>query len=73
MKVNIKVIPKSSRSEIICKDGQLKAYVKSAPDKGKANRELVKLVAKEYDVPKSRVSIVRGETCRNKTVEVLDR
>ncbi|MBU0570811.1 MAG: DUF167 domain-containing protein [Candidatus Omnitrophica bacterium] len=71
MKVQIKVIPKSSRSELVSKDGEFRAYVRAAPDKGKANRELVELVAKEYGVPKSHVSIVSGETRRNKTVEVL--
>ena len=70
MKIHLKVIPKSSRSELISKDGLIRAYVRSAPDKGKANRELVELVAKAYGVPKSHVSVVSGETCRNKTLEV---
>ncbi len=73
MKLQVKVFPKASRQELIEKDGVLKAYVTAAPDKGKANKALIKLIAERYKVAKSRVVIVTGETSRNKIVEVLDR
>jgi len=73
MKLNIKVTPKSSRREFVKKDGQLKAYLRSAPEKGKANKELIDLIAKEYKIPKSSVVIVSGLTGRNKIVEVPDK
>jgi len=73
VKLQVKVFPKASRQELIEKDGVLKAYVTAAPDKGKANKALIKLIAERYKVAKSRVVIVTGETSRNKIVEVLDR
>lgn len=70
MRITIKVMPKSSREEIVEENGVIKAYVKAAPDKGKANKALIELVAEHYGVKKAAVSIISGETSRNKIVEV---
>jgi uncharacterized protein (TIGR00251 family) len=70
LRLEIKVFPKSSREELVEKDGVLKAYIKAAPDKGKANKALVALIAKKYKVKKNDVTIVTGQTSRNKVVEV---
>ena len=70
MKLEVKVFPKASRDELVKKSGILKAYVKAAPDKGKANKALVELIAKEYRVKKSSVRIVASEKSRNKVIEV---
>ncbi|MBD3426204.1 MAG: DUF167 domain-containing protein [Candidatus Omnitrophica bacterium] len=70
MRLEVKVFPKSQREELVEKDGMLKAYVKAAPDKGKANKALVNLVAREYKVKKSDVTIVAGQTSRKKILEV---
>ncbi|MGB3081738.1 MAG: DUF167 domain-containing protein [Candidatus Omnitrophota bacterium] len=71
MKLKVKVFPKSSREELVETGGVIKVYVKAAPEKGKANKALIALVAKEYGVKKSKVVILRGETGRNKVLEVL--
>ena len=73
MKLNVKVFPKSSRRELVVKDGMVKAYITAAPEKGKANKALTELIAEKYGVAKSRVVILKGGTGRNKVVEVLDR
>ena len=70
MKIEVKVFPKSSREELVRKDGILKAYVKAAPDKGKANAAVIELVAGEYGVKKGNVRIISGETSRKKVVEI---
>jgi uncharacterized protein (TIGR00251 family) len=72
MKLKIKVFPKSSRNELVEKAGTLKAYVKAAPDKGKANKALIELIAKEYKVSKSQVRLIKGDTSRNKVIEVIE-
>lgn len=71
IRLEIKVIPKSSKEEIVESDGKFKAYVKAAPAKGKANKAVIDLVAEKYNVPKCNVRIVLGVTNRNKIVEVL--
>jgi len=70
MRIHLKVFPKASREEIVEKDGIVKAYVKAAPDRGKANKALIALVAREYKVKKKDVVITSGQTGRNKTLEV---
>jgi uncharacterized protein len=70
MRIEIKVFPSSSREEIVRKDGWVKVYVKSAPDKGKANEAVLKLVAREHGVKKSSVRIVSGHASRKKVLEI---
>lgn len=49
---------------------QIKAYVRAVPIKGKANRELIKLLSEELNVNKSKISIIKGETSNNKIIEI---
>ena len=70
MKIEVKVFPKSSREELVKTADIIKAYVKEAPDKGKANKALIALIAKEYKVKKADVFIVKGETSRKKLIEI---
>ncbi|HVK89855.1 MAG TPA: DUF167 domain-containing protein [Mycoplana sp.] len=48
----------------------LKVRVRAVPEKGKANKALVALVAKAAGVPKSAVSLVSGETQRKKILRI---
>jgi uncharacterized protein (TIGR00251 family) len=53
-------------------DGSLTIYLKSPPVDGKANQELIKLLAKYYGIPKSQVLIKSGSSSRNKLIELPD-
>ena len=72
----IRAIPKSSSNRIgeVRKlangEEQLVVYVTSPPDDGKANEAVIKLLAKHLGVAPSRLSIIRGETSRNKLILV---
>lgn len=67
----VRVIPRSSRSEIIGEyDGALKVKLNSPPVDGAANTELVKLLAKEFDVSKNQVEILSGATSKSKQVKI---
>jgi len=50
--------------------GVLKVAITAPPVEGEANAALVALFAKLFGVPKRDVSLVSGETGRNKTIEV---
>ncbi|WDI30467.1 DUF167 family protein [Hyphococcus flavus] len=54
-------------------DGEerLSIRVMSPPDKGKANKAIIALLANAVDEPKSALTIASGETSRLKTVEML--
>jgi uncharacterized protein YggU (UPF0235/DUF167 family) len=48
----------------------LKARVRAAPENNQANRALEALIARSFGVPKSKVSVVRGQTARLKVLEI---
>jgi len=52
------------------RNGALMVETTAPPEKGKANSDIVKILARALDVPKSRVSIVSGEKGRDKRVRV---
>jgi uncharacterized protein (TIGR00251 family) len=64
MVIRVKVIPKSSKTELVgyLPDGTWKVKVAAVPEKGKANRALCEFLAQRLGVAKSRVRIVAGET-----------
>ena len=53
-------------------DGEARLAVKvtAAPDKGKANVAILKLLAKKLGLPKSALSVRAGETSRLKTIDI---
>ena len=65
--IRVKVKPSSSRSEILGeKGGILHIALKSPPENGKANKELLKLLWKKY---KQRFLIKSGLSSREKVLE----
>ena len=69
LRIIIKVSPSSGKSMCqIDKNGTLKCFLKSPPEQGKANDELISLIAKKLDLSRGDVSIVLGKTARNKTI-----
>jgi hypothetical protein len=72
VELRVKVIPKSSRNQIVgaMADGTLKVKIAAAPDKGKANAELCAFLAAHYGVPKSAVRILSGGTSTRKLVRI---
>jgi len=47
-------------------NGQLQVRTTAPPADGKANKAVIKLVAKYLDIAPSRLSLLRGEAHRNK-------
>lgn len=66
----VRVTPKAASDRIAVEDGKVRAWVTSPPDKGKANRAVIALVADALGVPKSAVALVRGEAAREKLLRV---
>ena len=69
-----KIVPGSSGPTRFCGllDGMVKVKVSAAPEKGKANKCLLKFLAKQLDVKRSSISIISGQTNPVKHVQVLD-
>lgn len=68
---HIKVKPNAKQQSIqIAQDGSLIVSLKSPPTEGKANAELIKLLAAEFKVAKSDVHIKSGLLSTYKQVEI---
>ena len=64
--------PKASRNAIIgVHDGAVKIAVTAAPEKGKANKAIVRLLARFLDIPSSSIAIVKGQNARRKRIRVV--
>jgi uncharacterized protein (TIGR00251 family) len=71
MQINIKVTLRSSKNEILSQpDGSYQIRITTPPVDGKANEKIIELLSDYFDVAKSKVVIVRGESSRNKTFSI---
>ncbi len=76
-KLFLHVTPKGSLDQIVGIEtyddrARLKVKVRAQPEKGKANKAVVELIAKWIGIAKSNIGVVSGETSRFKTLEVSD-
>jgi uncharacterized protein (TIGR00251 family) len=69
--VSIRLQPRARRDEVVGeRAGAIVIRVTAPPVDGKANAALCAFVARAAGVPPSRVSVVRGQTSRDKVVRV---
>jgi len=70
--LRVKVQPKASRSKF-CEilDDRLKIRISAAPTDGKANQQLIQFLARQFRVSKSQVSLLSGETSREKRFMIV--
>lgn len=72
---SVRVTPKASRNLVEADhDGvaDFRVRVTVAPEGGKANEAVIRLLSKTLDVAKSRLVLVRGATSRDKVFRVRD-
>lgn len=71
--IKIKVIPRSSKNEIINElpDGTLKIKLTAPPVNGEANKQLIEFLSGKWKVAKSKIRIVRGGTNQKKVIEII--
>jgi uncharacterized protein len=73
VKIAVKVKPNSKQQKIVeSEDGTWVISLKSLPVDGKANQELIELLAKQFQVSKSQISIKSGLSSKNKLIEIRD-
>ncbi len=67
LRLAVQVQPKAARNEIAGEtEGRLKVRLTAPPVEGKANKALVKFLAKRLGLAGSRIVIVRGHKSRRK-------
>ncbi len=69
--LKIKVIPNAKKNEIVeNSDSFMRIKISAPPVEGKANKELIKFLAKQLDIKKSAISIKSGEKSRTKIIQI---
>ena len=72
--LQIKVKASAVKSEfcgMLPESGIIKVNIAAVPEKGKANRELIKLLAGEFKVDKDKIKIVSGKSSKLKLVKII--
>ncbi len=73
MKIRLKVTPNAQKNKIIgWIDDSLKIKIAAQPQKGKANKELIKFLAKEWGISRSNILILKGKKSRTKLIQIND-
>ncbi len=66
--LKIRIVPNSSKNEIILEDEFVKVKVTAQPIENKANKALVEFLSKTFKIPKSSIEIIKGQTSKEKTL-----
>ena len=71
MRLHIKVKPNSKKDEV-AKDpaGGITVRIKAPPVDGKANKYLMSFLSEYLDVPRSKITLLKGEANQFKTLEI---
>ena len=72
LSLQVRVIPRSRKTAWagMRSDGARKLTLAAAPEKGKANEELIRFLAAEFQVGCAQVEIVTGATSQTKLVRI---
>ena len=66
--VRLKIVPNSSKNDIILEEEFLKVKVTAQPIENKANKALVEFLSKRFKIPKTSIEILKGDTSKEKTL-----
>ena len=73
IKIKVKIVPGSSKNKIIgAYNNALKISIAAPPVEGKANKKCIAYLAKYFDVAKSKIEIISGQTGKNKLIKIYD-
>ena len=64
--IAVRVTPRASRARVTVEEGLIRVYVTVVPEDGKANRAVQEALAKALGLAKSRLTLIRGQTSRDK-------
>lgn len=71
-RLTVKVNPGTSRQHAVWKHNFLKVNLKSPPENGRANEELIRYLSEIFRVDSSRITIDRGEASPEKELVLED-
>lgn len=66
--IHIRIVPNSSKNEIILEEEFVKLKITAQPVENKANKALIEFLSKQFKVPKTSIEILKGHTSKDKTI-----
>lgn len=71
IEIKVKVVPRSSRTQILGKEGDAyRVKLTSPPVDGQANKALIELLSKKLGVAKGNIEIIAGKHSKLKTIRI---
>ena len=71
--IKVKIVPGSSKDKIIgVYNDALKIAIAAPPVEGKANKKCIAYLAKYFEVAKSKIEIISGQTSKNKLIKIYN-
>ncbi|MFQ5508496.1 MAG: DUF167 domain-containing protein [Leptospirillia bacterium] len=72
VRLTLRLQPRASHNKVMGVHGNaIKVAITAPPVEGKANKHVIRFLARLLGVPQSAVTIVSGELARDKVVEVM--
>lgn len=66
--VRLKIVPNSSKNDIVLEDEFIKVKITAQPIENKANKALIEFLSKRFKIPKTSIEILKGDTSKEKTL-----
>ncbi len=66
--IKVKIVPNSSKNDIILEDEFIKVKITAQPIENKANKALIEFLSKNFKIPKTSIEIIKGDTSKEKTI-----
>ena len=71
--IKVKIVPDSSKNKIVgAYNDALKITITAPPVEGKANNKCIAYLAKCFDIAKSKIEIISGQTSKDKLIKIYD-
>ncbi|MFA5050505.1 MAG: DUF167 domain-containing protein [Patescibacteria group bacterium] len=73
MLIKVKVFPNSKKENIVqkSKDG-FEIKTKEKPERGQATKRVITMLAMHFNLPESKIRLIRGAKTRNKIFDIID-
>ena len=66
--VRVKIVPNSSKNDLILEDEFIKIKVTAQPIENKANKALIEFLSKKFKIAKTNIEILKGDVSKEKTL-----
>lgn len=68
--LKIRISPNAAKNQLILSDDMVKLKITAQPIENKANKAVVEYLSKLFKIPKTSISIVKGDTSKDKTLHL---